>query len=243
MVPARSPFPARAALSGGRSISAEQHLNRCLEAVRNFDAALLQARLTDAWMTLGRQVLLENLLHPLLETTGQMWYDGEIKVAHEHLASSVVRSILGSIVSATQPSAKSPTLIATTMAGQLHEFGALMAAATASALGWKIVYLGPNMPAENIAMAAEQSEADAVALSVVYPPDDPQIEAELLKLGQLLAGSTALLIGGRVAPSYEAMIGQVGGRMIADLKELRLELDAIRVTTASTLEVNHEATN
>ena len=48
--------------------------------------------------------------------------------------------------------------------------------------GWHVTYLGPDLPPEEIAAAAIQSGARAVALSIVYPPDDPLLMDDLAVL-------------------------------------------------------------
>jgi methylmalonyl-CoA mutase cobalamin-binding subunit len=119
-------------------------------------------------------------------------------------------------------------LIATTPAGQLHEFGALMAAVTATAIGWRSIYLGPNLPAEDIAAAARDRGARAVVLSVVYPSDDPIIRLELKKLALLLGDEIRLIVGGRAAEGYIDTINEIGAARVSDLTDLKSRLAGIR---------------
>ena len=72
-----------------------------------------------------------------------------------------------------------PVLVVATPSGQLHELGALLVGAAAANLGWHVTYLGASLPAAEIAGAALQNRARAVALSLVYPEDDPTLEDEL----------------------------------------------------------------
>jgi methanogenic corrinoid protein MtbC1 len=208
--------------------AAEYHLDRCVQAVRDFDANGLESRLLGASVAMGQQAFLEKVLEPLLDRTGQMWTDGRIKVAHEHLASAVVRSLLGSMVVTNRVNQSGPVLIATTPAGQLHEFGALMAAVTATSVGWRSIYLGPNLPAEDIAAAARDRGARAVVLSVVYPSDDPIIRLELKKLALLLGDEIRLIVGGRASDGYLDTIGEIGAARVADLSELKDRLAELR---------------
>lgn len=90
-----------------------------------------------------------------------------------------------------------PHLIVTTSASQTHELGALIVAAAAVTEGWRVAYSGPNLPAEEIAAAAETLNAQAVALSIVHPPNDPHLVAELQLLRRSLPAEVVLLAGGR----------------------------------------------
>jgi hypothetical protein len=97
----------------------------------------------------------------------------------------MVRSVLGALRVAQTPEPGAPELIVTTPSGQAHELGALMAASMASSQGWKVTYLGPNLPAEEIVAAAGRRGARAVALSVVFPADDARLYDELRRLRRL----------------------------------------------------------
>jgi DNA-binding transcriptional MerR regulator/methylmalonyl-CoA mutase cobalamin-binding subunit len=210
------------------SDQAEYHLAQCLEMVKNLDSTNLEARLLRASVALGQQVFLEQVLQPLLVKTGDMWSDGSLKVAHEHLASAVIRSLLGSMFVSMHSDTAGPLILTTTPIGQLHEFGALMVSVIASSIGWKSIYLGPNLPAEDIAAAVEQRQADAVAISIVYPPDDPHVELELKKLSRLLGSRTRILVGGRAAEGYRKTIDNIKAVMVSDLTDLKRTLNQLR---------------
>ena len=118
--------------------------------------------------------------------------------------------------------------MATTPQGQLHELGAVMAAALAAEQGWRAVYLGPSLPAAEIAGIASQNKARAVALSIVYPDDDPNLERELRDLRRFLPQNVAVLVGGRAAEHYGTEIGAIGAVLIKDLAQLQAELAKAR---------------
>lgn len=102
-----------------------------------------------------------------------------------------------------------------------------MAATTAAAEGWWITYLGPSLPAEEIAAAAETNGSRAVALSIVLA-DDPHVKNELAKLGQLLPETIALLVGGRSSAHYADVLQQIGAVRLPDLPSFRIELETLR---------------
>jgi methanogenic corrinoid protein MtbC1 len=116
----------------------------------------------------------------------------------------------------------------TTPSGQLHEIGALLAAATAASEGWRATYLGPSLPADEIAAAVRQNGARAVALSIVYPTDDPHVRTELQRLGQLVGRDAVILVGGRGASSYRSALEAAGARYLPDYHKLREALESIR---------------
>jgi methanogenic corrinoid protein MtbC1 len=208
-------------------------VDRCIAAVNDLDAAALEEELAHAGAAVSRKRLLAEVIHPLMERIGELWAEGSLRVAHEHLAAAAVRSFLGSIQAADMAPETAPGIVLTTPAGQLHEIGALLAAAVAAAEGWRVTYLGPNLPAGEIAGAALQEQARVVGLSIVYPANAPHLEAELVRLRRALGPETAILAGGRAASRYQRALERVGATLVEKLADLpsylaKVQEEAIR---------------
>jgi MerR family transcriptional regulator, light-induced transcriptional regulator len=211
----------------------ESILQLCLAAAQRLDVRELELQIERASVALSRTNLLEKLLVPLMQRIGDLWHQGTLRPIHEHVASSVVRSFLGGMRGAFHTDPAAPHLVVTTPARQHHELGALIAAATAAGEGWQVTYLGPDLPPEEIAAAAVQKGARAVALSITYPPDDLLLVDELKKLRRLLGPRVALIVGGRAASGYNAVLDEIGALQVGDMGDLRQELAALRTIPAS----------
>ncbi len=214
-------------------VDPKQFLVRCLEATKEFDGEALEATLDKASVALSQPELIEGLVVPFLHEVGELWSQGKLRAANEHLASAVVRTLLGRLKDSFRPSERSPKLVVTTPPAQLHELGALIVTVTAASAGWRVYYLGPNLPSQEIAAAANENRARAVALSIVYPPDDPHLGAELRQLRRFLSDDVALLAGGRSAHCYSADLQAVGARLIGDTASLRRALEDLRLPETS----------
>jgi DNA-binding transcriptional MerR regulator/methylmalonyl-CoA mutase cobalamin-binding subunit len=201
------------------------YLDKSLDAVRSLDATGLESILNDAAIAVSKPVLLERILGPLMYKIGDLWRDGQLKVVHEHLASAVVRTFLGNLASTYRPSQNAPAIVVTTPVGQWHEFGALMAVIAALRIGWRAIYLGPNIPADEIASAVKSNGARAVALSLIYPADDPDIERELVSLRKYVGGQVAIYVGGRAAANYTEVIRDIGAIAISKLTDFQRHFD------------------
>ena len=209
---------------------AESHFSACLVAVKQLNANELKNQLERAAVDLSQPHLIEGVLVPLMEKIGNLWSQGSLKVVHEHMASAVVRSFLGGMQACEEVLDSVPHLIAATPVRQFHELGALIVAATSESEGWGVTYLGAGLPAEEIAAAALQKRAGVVALSIVYPSDDPRLPEELRKLRRHLGHRVALLVGGRSALAYAAVVKEVRAKHLKTLSELRAELRSLRWT-------------
>ncbi len=200
-------------------------LDDCIDSVRNLDADALKNVLTYATVAVSKPVLLEKILGPLLCKIGDLWREGRLRVVHEHLASAIVRTFLGNLASTYRPSNNSPAIVITTPIGQWHEFGALMAAISILRAGWRAVYLGPNIPAEEIASAVVSNHARAAALSLIYPAEDPDVESELVKLREYLGSDINIFIGGRAAESYAEVIKKIGAIRVDNMSDFHKQFD------------------
>jgi DNA-binding transcriptional MerR regulator/methylmalonyl-CoA mutase cobalamin-binding subunit len=200
----------------------------CMAAVKTLDSPALDEALKRAATGLGAQGLLQRVVAPLAQTIGDLWRDGTLTAAHEHFASSAIRVFLGQAAKPFGGTENAPLLLVATPAGQIHELGALIVGAMAANLGWHVTYLGASLPAAEIAGAAMQSRARAVALSLVYPEDDPALVDELTRLRELLPPEVVLLTGGRAMPAYLDAIKRIGAVQIKDLSDLSATLDDLR---------------
>ena len=203
-------------------------LEGCLAAVMTLDSPALEHELKRAATKLGAQGLLQRVVAPLAQRLGELWRDGTITAAHEHFATAAIRTFLGHAAKPYPGAANSPVLIVATPAGQIHELGALLVVAAAANLGWHVTYLGTSLPAAEIAGAARQNQARAVALSVVYPEDDPLLEGELTQLRESLPAEVTLLVGGRAMPAYRDVLETIGALQVNDLDHLFSTLETLR---------------
>lgn len=160
-----------------------------------------------------------------------------LRIADEHLAAAVVRSFIDSLRAGFPASLSSPHIVVTTPAGQLHEIGALVVSAQAAREGWRVTYLGSSLPAQEIARAAHQNRARAVALSLVYPEDDPHLGGELVKLRRCLSADTTLLVGGWAAGRHRELLEHIGATYLPNLSALGPSLAELR--TQSTPNILH----
>lgn len=203
-------------------------LEQCISAIKALDSKLLEDTLKLGGTQLGAQGLLQLVIAPLAQSVGDLWRAGSITAAHEHFASAIMRTFLGHAAKPFAGTDHAPVLVVTTPSGQLHELGALLAGAAAAHLGWHVTYLGASLPAAEIAGAAKQNRARAVALSIVYPEDDPRLEGELARLRSLLPEEIPILVGGRAMNAYSHGLEGINAVAIKDLDHLSKTLDELR---------------
>lgn len=202
-----------------------------LLAAQDMDDAAFMQILLQATRSLSIPMLFESFIGPLLGEIGRGWRDGHFRVVHEHFVSAHLRTFLGDLLVANSGPAAGAVLVVTTPQGQHHELGALMSAVVASRTGWRVHFLGPSLPAEEIAFAVEKCRAQVLALSVAFPESESVMDAELRRLRGLLPGGVSVYVGGSGLENYRDALDQLGAfrvRSFADFSEqlsMRLQID------------------
>ena len=140
----RQPLP-------GEADEAGVFVSQALSSIQQLDAESLRLQLARARDTLSPAAVTQKLLVPLIHDIGNLWAEGGLKASHEHLGTAVLRTFIQDLRDAHNISSDAPKLLVTTPATERHELGALLATATATDSGWDVTYLGPDLPAAEIA--------------------------------------------------------------------------------------------
>ena len=202
-------------------------LEEAMTAIKLLNSERLEGILHKALVQLGQSRILTEIIAPILEQLGHRWQEGNIRIYHEHLATAVIRKFLVDQIAKVSTPQHAPSIIVTTPMGQLHELGALLVSFVAAHLGWQVIYLGANLPAEDIAAAALEKNIKYVLLSIVYPADDPKLYTDILQLSDYLKEHAKLILGGRAAKSYQQAISDTDSYYFPNLEQLRQFLQSL----------------
>lgn len=192
--------------------------------LRALDSHQLDAGLRRAAALMGTAALLDNVVVPLLRRVGDEWHAGKLTPAQEHLASSVVEDLVAERMRALPRDPAAPRVLVATTAGERHVIGAVAVGASAAAEGWNVLFLGADLPAEDIMSAAIAAGVRVVALSVAYVGNRAQTLTELRTLGEQLPEHITLIVGGSGAASLKKELDKCGVRVVSTLAELTVEL-------------------
>jgi DNA-binding transcriptional MerR regulator/methylmalonyl-CoA mutase cobalamin-binding subunit len=203
-------------------------INSAIEAIKAYDNETLETLLLKAASQVSQPHLIENLIVPLVYKIGDLWHEGELRVANEHMASAVIRNFLVNQIENYNTAENAPVVICATPRGQEHELGALIAGLIAASSGWRVIYLGSNLPIEELGAVVSSVDIKAIALSIIYPADDPRLSKDLIHLKKILPENVSIIVGGRAAKGYAEALEKIRAIVVGDTKSLRLELEAIR---------------
>lgn len=165
-----------------------------LESIEQLDARSAAAQLRSMTENLGNVQLLVQVAIPIMWNVGQRWNQGTLGIAAEHLVSAQLRRLLLGRLDELESPPDAPKLLFTTPAGQPHEFGIVAGSVAAKEAGFDVLYLGPELPSEEIIWAVAQSKADVLVLSVIRRMSEEEM-VQVERLVETLASRVPVWIG------------------------------------------------
>jgi methanogenic corrinoid protein MtbC1 len=178
-------------------------LRRALDA---FDEPAGQAVLDRLLAELSLPAVLRDAVLPYLADLGQRWQAGTVSIAAEHFASDLIRGRLAGLARGWG-SGYGPQALLACPPGELYDMALMIFGIALNRNGWRIGYLGPSTPVEELARAAGTSHPDLVVLAATVPGVLEPLQRELTSLTRhvplALAGAgatpqTASAIGARL---------------------------------------------
>lgn len=194
---------------------------RVPRAVAALDGAAQEAEFRREVASEGLWAFLVNRVVPLLTEVGDACVQGRLSIYEEHLFSERLREFLAASWRPIADRNEGPVGVCATLPGERHALGLHLVACTLAIEGWRVVFVGTDLPVSEIAESVRSADAAAVFLSV-SAAGRAGAEASLGPLRAALAPEVALLTGGAGAPVRSS------ATRVASLEALREWLAAPR---------------
>jgi methanogenic corrinoid protein MtbC1 len=157
----------------------EGWVNACL----NFDEITAENITNYAFALYPTETVCFEVLLGGLAEIGEAWYRGEASVQQEHFASSLVMRRLDSLIAATPPPSRPGTILVACPPGDDHTIAPLMLTLMLRQRGWKVVYLGANVPKSRF----EETILSVKPLIIVMTAQHLASAASLLDIAEFLS--------------------------------------------------------
>jgi DNA-binding transcriptional MerR regulator/methylmalonyl-CoA mutase cobalamin-binding subunit len=182
--------------SGSSTTADPPQLLEVLRLVKTHNVSRLRQQLGEMLLLQGIERFLLETAAPLNQIVGDAWMRGEIQVFEEHLYTEITQGLLRTAAASVSRANEPPRVLLTTLPGEQHTLGLLMAECMLRARGATCLMLGPQTPVGEIVSAAQAQGADVVGLSfsAAYPAHTA-IDA-LVGLRALLPAGTEIWTGG-----------------------------------------------
>lgn len=112
-----------------------------------------------------------------MRMVGESWRSGQLRVAEEHMVTEAVVEVLFALrrelpphpAAHTADGPPPPVAVLGAMEGDRHNLGALCIRLALHRMGWKVFYLGADVPVEDFAAMQKGQNADLVAVAFAPP--------------------------------------------------------------------------
>ena len=149
-----------------------------------------------------------SVIYPFLHQVGVLWSVTKVMPAQEHFISNLIRRKLLAAIDAlpTSKHKQAKKVILFLPENEHHEIGLLLAYYIFKNAGWMTIYLGANVPIENITVVEKQTDSNVLCTLLISPVIDPikrfsnileNINTELV-----VSGNPALLPKQSKGPKY-----------------------------------------
>lgn len=193
----------RLALQAGPAEQVRVRGDPLLGLIHAHDIAGVRAHLRARLGRLGVHRFLDELA-AVLEAIGVGWECGEVGVFEEHAfvecTQGVVREALGGMPEARP---RAPRVLLATLSGEQHGLGLLFVQATLAAVGWNCISLGVNVPAAEIARAAQAYRCQVIAVSCSCAVSGRKLMAQLGLLAKAAAAQGCEFWAGGSNPALQ----------------------------------------
>jgi MerR family transcriptional regulator, light-induced transcriptional regulator len=186
-------------------------LGALLGAIRDFDRERLEGLVAQQLGLRGLAAFASEVVLPLAQVVGDAWAVGQLPVAAEHLASEVVVHALKTGLRAAR--AGGPLFLAGCLPTERHEWGILATLVQLQERGWRVQYLGADLPIEEMVETSWKLMPDAVGLSSSDPALVRAALPALVALPPRLPPDAIAVLGGAGVEPFARQLQGYGYRI------------------------------
>ena len=165
-------------------------------ALLRLDSSGADAVLAQAFARFSLDDICLRLIDPVLVQIGEGWHNGTVSIGQEHFATGFMRRKLHALLNVYDVVAGHKTIVAACLPGEQHDVGLLILALALVRRGYRVVYLGADLPVEGLLPVVEQVRPDLVCLSAasVVTAEEVGVVAEAIRA---LPNAPVVVAGGR----------------------------------------------
>jgi DNA-binding transcriptional MerR regulator len=185
-----------------------EYLAGTLQAINDFSTERVEAIFNEASSLYPVDMVTERLIEPVLIELGRNWQAGGIGIAEEHFYTSWARNRLGARFHHVVAQATGARIICACLPGFYHEIGLLLFSLAALTRGYRVLYLGADLPLDEAPKVVSRSGARGVVLS-----GRERIDGAMQKrlAGMSASLSVPILLGGPCSDQTLPVFEDAGG--------------------------------
>ncbi|MHB1278001.1 MAG: MerR family transcriptional regulator [Bacteroidia bacterium] len=212
----------------GKSSSYSAQVKSLSKAMFALDEAEFNRILADSILRIGLEDTMIRLVFPFLHQIGVLWVTGAIHPAHEHFMSNLIRQKLFVAIDAQtgKKQEKGKKFLLFLPEGEPHEIGLLFANYMLRSRGHEVVYLGQNLPFEDLRHVFNFYEPEYV-VSVLTSGMNPAEVQDFVDRIALSWPKAHILLTGYLVVAHPGLRVPENMQVIKTVEEMRQTIDGI----------------
>ncbi len=179
---------------------AEFYARQLYQALIRHAEARAEEILSEVQQNFSLLDICQNIFTPALVEIGEAWYRGDVSVTTEHFASAYLRGKLLALFQAYPTRRGAGYILIGAAPTEQHEIGSLMMAVLLRSQGYRVEYLGPDIPLEDLADYASYEHPNMVILSA----SSEESQRALLPLPKLFSRQRPVPLFGYAGRAFDA---------------------------------------
>jgi DNA-binding transcriptional MerR regulator len=180
-------------------VSRDLVIEQWIETIHQYNDESFCHSLAEIWNKEGPMNFISNYAAPLIERIGNGWVNGELTVGNEHFATEILSDFLSAKWRQQNIRRDGPIAVLSALPDETHNLGLLMCAVIVGLADFKILYLGPNSPLEDIVKTTKVSKAQLLCLSISNCVELNKSKEQLKQIKKSIDKDTSMVIGGEGA--------------------------------------------
>ena len=175
----------------------ESYLENLALAMIDYDEQKFEKILSRAILQMGFEDTIIHIIGPFFIRIGIMWQTGSINPAQEHFISNLIRQKLFVAIDSLMPedSANKKTFLLFLPEGEQHELNLIFSNYMLRKRGHKVIYLGPNVPFNDLNEVDKIKPSDYILTSFVTSISNTRLKEYLQKLSSSFPHKTIYVSG------------------------------------------------
>jgi methanogenic corrinoid protein MtbC1 len=161
-----------------------------------------------------------DVFQPAMYEVGRRWEANRLTVAQEHIATAITQYVMAQVYEAPDDRATNRgPIVLTGVEGELHNIGAVMVGDLLESSGWRVRFLGTNLPAAAIIGVVRETMPSHVGVSATMLFNVPAVRQLIEAIRAEFGDRMRIVVGGaafRTAPDLWRQIEADG--FAADLR-------------------------
>lgn len=178
-----------------QSGSLGDYIDQLVIHIVNYDTDNLNRLLDELTEKLGFEKLITELIFPLFQKIGIFWQIGSIFPAQEHLISNLVRQRIITAISEQKQGRVNKTVLFFLPENEMHELILLFSQYLAASRGYHTMYLGQNVPFEDLKSLMGNSGIDLVVTTFVNAMEAEELQKSIDAIAGLFSSKKILVSG------------------------------------------------